>query len=82
MLAIRKVEPVGTRKASVLVDIDLPIYPPSPRGQELRDARSLAGLTMGEAARRAGISIVEWCDIERGRRIPEDWEAAFAVLTT
>lgn len=93
MLRIHKVKPIGTRKASAFVDswrgfdrwgvsdVKLPVYPPSPRRKELRDARERAGLTMTEAARRAGISVMEWCGLERGSHVPEDWEAAFAVLT-
>jgi transcriptional regulator with XRE-family HTH domain len=39
---------------------------PTPWGQLIRDAREAAGLSIPEAARRAGISAGQWGNIERG----------------
>lgn len=66
------VPPVGTRRERVLVhgqfvDVDVPVYPPSPEGDALRRARRAAGVGLREAARRAGITATQWSGLECGQ---------------
>ncbi len=95
-LKIRKVEPIGKRRTVAFVDrrspdgeglvggleqIELNVYPASPRGEELRDARVAADVSLGEAARAAGIRVSEWSGIETGHGYePEDWAEAFKAI--
>ncbi len=62
----------GTRRERVLVhgqvlDVEVPVYPPSPMGEALRTARRAAGVGLREAARRAGITATDLSGLEGGR---------------
>ena len=71
---------LGTRKTIAHVnrgargsgfeEIELPVYPDSPEGAEFRRARVAARVTLGEAARRLGLSMVYVSELERGARRP------------
>ena len=58
------------------VAVQLPTYPDSPVGREFRKWRLDRGITLGEAARRSGLSVGEVSGLERGRYdlSPEDWQ--------
>ena len=58
-----------------------PVYPPSPRGRELRDARVSAHVMLVEASRAAGLRISEWSALEYGSVVPRDgWDWLFAAV--
>ena len=59
-------------------DIDVPRYPPSPRGDALRDVAAKSGLYGGEAARRLGLSPVEYYGLTHGSHTlsEADWREA------
>jgi len=48
------------------VAADLPCYAPSPPGLVLRELRCALRLSLGEAARRLGLTVVELSGLERG----------------
>lgn len=80
----RRGDDYGSGIVGGLEVVTLPVYPPSPHGAELRQLRTLLGLSIGEAARALGVSAVELSDLERGRRVPvdpSDWKPARAVLS-
>ena len=90
MIQTKKVEPIGSRTTMAFVfcsdasksgmkQIVLPVYPPS-RGDEFREERVSRNICIREGARLFGWSAVELGEVERGARVPEDWEAAFAKL--
>lgn len=53
---------------------------PDPWGKELRARRVDAGLTMGDLADLAGLTVVDISDLERGRKITNDREALIALI--
>ena len=76
-ITVLPVEPIGHTPTAAFVEcadrsksglrlVDWPEYPPSPRGDALRQARKAAGVTLGDAARRAGIRVSEWSGLELG----------------
>lgn len=96
MIRTHKVGPVGKRKIVGFVDsfdndgfpipgkcglreIELPEYPPS-RGEELRETRVLYKLGLSGTAGLLGWTVLELCEVERGSRAPEDWDAVFETL--
>ena len=93
MIKVTPVQPIGHTPTAAFVEhadrsksgvelIDWPEYPPSPHGDRLREARQAAGLTLGEAARRAGISVSEWSGLETGSRTTDNagWSEARLCL--
>lgn len=99
-LATREVQPIGTERAVGLamrstpgggrrcafMDTELPSYPESPEGAELRRLRVHdADLTLREAAKRLGLSPSELSGLERGSLTfvePGGWEYARTLLLT
>lgn len=50
-----------------------PIPPPrDPAADECRDLRQHLRVTIGEAARAMGLTVVEYSEIERGWRVPDE----------
>ena len=93
MIKVTPVQPIGHTPTAAFVEhadrsksgvelIDWPEYPPSPHGDWLREARKAAGLTLGEAARRAGISVSEWSGLETGSHTTDNagWSEARLCL--
>lgn len=84
------VEPIGTRRSMALVKhasgpctiegVELPEYPPSPRGRALRDARVAKAIGVRDLAHVLGISAVQLGELERGRLVTDDagWDEAMA----
>lgn len=83
------VAPIGTHRSAAFVcgphtsglrEIEEPTYPPSPRGDALRELRAREGahVTIREAARLLGISAVDVSALELGRATlsDEDWDEA------
>lgn len=54
-------------------------YPPSPGGDALRSERLYICLPELDAAKRLGLSAVEYSELERGRRTC-DWDEAMRLL--
>jgi hypothetical protein len=90
-LFILPVTPSGTTRSAVMVPCEcgcgpmveyVPTYPPSPRGQALRDARLAAGFSMGQLSRALGIRVSAVSDLERGRNTTDGagWAAIYAAL--
>jgi hypothetical protein len=86
------VQPVGREKSVAFVsgpnvsgfrEVEMDVYPHSPRGEALRGCRMQGYLTIRDAAKRLGIRCVEYCDLERGKAtlLDEDWEIALNVIT-
>lgn len=90
MISTRKVEPIGSHKTMAFVEYrdargsgleEIIVYEyPKSRGGEMREFRTRFGLGLRETHAALGWSVVELCDVERGRREPESWDAVFAVL--
>ena len=86
------IEPIGTRTSRAFVtrasgcDIETmttPVYPPSPRGEELRRVRVAFDRTLGEAARLLGLRPLDVSDLEWGRATfatDEEWNAVLRAL--
>lgn len=87
------VAPIGTRRSVALVcgpqtsglrETEEPTYPPSPRGNALRELRARDGahVTIREAARRLGISPADMSSLEFGRATlsAEDWVEAERLI--
>ena len=90
-ICIRHVAPVSTRRGCAFVtresgcgveERDFHVYPESERGERLRRERVAAGLYLGEAARRLGLSASELSGLERGRYDTDEagWAACFAAI--
>lgn len=61
----------------------LPVWPDSPAGRRLRDAREAAGLSLRAAASMLGLSAVSLGELERGAALPvkpDGWERMHAAL--
>ena len=54
------------RRFGEFTEVELPGYPPEPRGKELRRLRQAAGLGLREACRRLHLQPVQLCGLERG----------------
>ena len=93
MIPITPVEPMRTEPVAAFVErqdrtrsglewINWPIYPRSPMGVRLRAARKAAGLSLGQASRRAGLRPSEWSGLECGNNQTTDagWAEAMASL--
>ena len=87
------VEPVGHTTGPAFVHrasgcsfehVTVPSYPPSPRGQRLRDARVLgSGCSLREAAKRLGMKPVDYSAIEHGSAVfvdDADWAQAERII--
>lgn len=60
---------------------DWPIYEQTPALLALLNFRKeIMGLTLAEAAERAGETVLDWYEIERGARIPVNGPALQALL--
>jgi Helix-turn-helix len=84
------VQPIGTSPSRTFVDgvdaagkrfgrvqeMRMPEYPPSPQGMILRAVRLDEGIILREAARRCGLSAVEYSGLENGKfqLSDEDWK--------
>ncbi len=81
------VAPIAVRKSGAFVEctdarksgyqmVDWPVYPPSPRGEAVRELRMRTALGLGSAARLFGVSVVTWSGLERGgvTLSDGDWE--------
>lgn len=90
---IERVAPIGTTEATALVcsrpgrsqmmTHELPVYPASPEGQELRRIRIELGISIRQAAELLGISAVMLGQLERGAsryKYQSDWSAARVAL--
>lgn len=90
MIRTRKVEPIGSHRAMAFVEYrdarrsgleEITVYDyPKSRGGEMREFRTRYGLGLRETSEALGWSVVELCDVERGRREPDGWDAVFTVL--
>jgi hypothetical protein len=84
-MKLRRQQPIGTQQTLAFVcpgglrPVDLPVYPPSPRGEALRALRVDLRIGLREAATAMGLSAVELGEIERGVSVPEE-EASWAWL--
>jgi hypothetical protein len=90
------VQPTGTRRSAAFVDgvrngkrfgelqeIDLDVYPESHNSILLRAIRLDRRLSFREVAKMLGLTALEYCDLERGRRTfseASEWEAAIAKI--
>ena len=89
---ILPVEPIGTRTGGAFVtratgcgieQVTTNVYPPSPQGDRLRDARLDARLTLGQTARLLGLAPVDVSNLENGKATFADaarWDAVIDVL--
>lgn len=59
--------------------LELPTYPPSPEGEALQELRMQLGLGVRDAAHALGLSVVEYCNLERGRARC-DWSIVGGLL--
>lgn len=65
---------------------EIEIFEPAPevkaQAVRLALARVAAGVPFRVAASRLGVTVVEWCNVERGRRVPAtgDWSPWFAAV--
>lgn len=69
---------VTRERGCTLEEVAHPVYEPSAFAADLRERRITAGVSMRDAASRAGMRAVEWSGVEQGRLLPEtreDWEA-------
>lgn len=72
------VEPIGTRKSFTHINrwekphiwdwVDWPIYPKYPDGEKLREARRGIHLSLGNAARKVGLSVSDFSALEHGKK--------------
>lgn len=75
---LEDVEPTGTERTMAYVQpshgpcrlepIDVPVYPVYPFGGDLRHYRRCCGMSLGQTAKRLGISPKNLCDLEHGRK--------------
>lgn len=61
-------------------EIQIPDYPPSPRGRALKNLRTRLGLTLREASRRLGLRVVEYSRLEYGAAVVDNWDEAERIL--
>lgn len=71
-----KVEPIGNQRSAAFVSYEdgrcgfdthaLPVYPPSPNGDLLRNARIVNEWSLRAFAARAGLRVVQLSELERG----------------
>lgn len=61
-------------------EIQIPDYPPSPRGRALKNLRTRLGLSLREAARRFDLRVVEYSRLEYGAAVVDDWDEAERLL--
>lgn len=87
-MKITRNEPVRTKKTYAFVEdgfpglklVDVDVFKPSPKGRHLRTMRLAAGVSLGDAAREAGIKTHEWCGLELGSHDTDDWDTAFNIV--
>lgn len=95
LVNVLPVEPIGKRKSWAFVtleggrrggmrEVELSVYSPSPRGEELRQARAGAGRRGGglvKCSRALGITAEQLSGLESGRYTlsDADWEVALRV---
>ena len=86
---VSAVPPVGTKRTMAFVEhqdeslsglheVELPVYPDSPMGRELRGARLRAGIGLRHCAELLGLSLVEMSGLERGSYTVDDWDDVLA----
>ncbi len=89
-MRLREAQPVRHERAPAFVtrargcgmeEVRRPVYEVSGLAADLRAGRVLAGVSLRDAASRAGIRAVEWSGIEQGRLVPES-AADWGVLRT
>ncbi len=94
-ITVLNVSPIGTRRTGAFVEcadknesgyrvVNWSEYPPSPRGDAVRELRLRTPLSMGSAARRFGVSVVQWSWLERGgvTLSDADWDRVESELRT
>jgi len=90
------VQPIGTQTAGAFVDgernghrfgefqiREIPKYPPSPKGEQLRSLRLQIPYSLRQAANLLGIGVVQLSGLERGTHTytkSEEWDRAFDAL--
>ena len=82
----RKAEPVRYERTSAFVtrqrgcsmeEVQMPVYERSAMAEDLRERRVKAGVSLRDAASRAGVRAAELSGVEQGRLLPasmEMWE--------
>ena len=93
MFEIKKVDPIGERTGRALVkpasgpcvfrDVTEPVYPPSPRGENLRRTRVAMIKSQRDVSRALGISVEQLSGLENARYTfgdPADWDRALDVI--
>jgi hypothetical protein len=83
-LKITRLEPTGTRTVhgfghgpdgSPVYEWQEPEYPPSPRGEQLRELRLSLRIGLRQACRHADVKAIEWSGLERGWAVADFDEA-------
>ena len=82
------VAPIGTERSMAFVnpggprEVELDVYPPSPRGDALRNLRVGCDLGLRECARALGLSPVDVSALENGRATlsADDWCELFVAV--
>ena len=83
------VTPLRVEKALAFVcpgglrEVDSPVYPEHPRGKALRSLRVACDVTLGDAARIAGITPAQLSGLEHGRYAlanDTEWCELYAVI--
>ena len=88
-----EVQPIGTQPAAGFVTRESgcgveewiePVYPPSPRGDAIRELRKSLELSLREAAYALAVTPSELSGLEFGRLAwsERDWDAAYTALVT
>lgn len=95
-MAMVPVPSSGTRKSHAFVDgernghrfgefreIEMPEYPPSPKGEELRKLRLQIPYSLRQAAAVLKVGVVQLSGLERGTityTTNEEWDRVYAIL--
>lgn len=85
---IKPVAPIGRGMArgfghksdgTPIYEWEMDVYPPSPKGKELRNLRKELDLGLRETSKALGISAVDLSSLEHGRATC-DWELIFRMV--
>lgn len=77
-----KVLPIGTEThVSLHGDYQALKYPPNENAVNLRHfRRNDLKISLAEAANRLGVPLMEYCDLENGSRVVEDWQELHSLM--
>lgn len=82
-MKLREATPVRHDRTSAFVmrkrgcsmeEVLMPVYERSAMAADLRARRVKAGVSLRDAASRAGVRAVEWSGVEQGRLVPDSME--------